>query len=303
MLLLFPLLLVVTFVRDVLTRSKLGATRTLIFALTYLVAECIGLCLAFVLWLQRPLRSAESYQAANYALQRSWTRVLFFAARTSMSLKFEVSGNSGPAPMVLLMRHVGVIDTLFPSAFVAWEQRARLLYVLKRELLNDPCLDVIGNRIPNAFVGRDGSDEDALLKVRTLGKNLQPNEGVLIFPEGTRFTKERRARSLRYIADHKPEDLKRAEGLEHTLLPRPKGTLALLEATTCDVVFCAHTGAEGFESWRDLLNGTLVGRIVKLRFWRVSRSDLPITTQDQREWLFDQWEMLDSWISDAKSAL
>ncbi|MDC0708578.1 hypothetical protein POL68_08865 [Stigmatella sp. ncwal1] len=35
-------------------------------------------------------------------------------------------------------------------------RRGQLKYVLKRELLWDPCLDVVGRRLPNVFVERSG---------------------------------------------------------------------------------------------------------------------------------------------------
>ena len=45
--------------------------------------------------------------------------------------------------------------------FYAIPHQVRLRYVLKRELLLDPCLDIVGNRLPNCFVARSGADAQA----------------------------------------------------------------------------------------------------------------------------------------------
>ena len=58
----------------------------------------------------------------------------------------------------------------------------RLRYVLKKELLFDPCLDIVGNRLPNYFVDRGGQDsERARRGVAELVRDLGPDEGALIY--------------------------------------------------------------------------------------------------------------------------
>ncbi|HRE89632.1 MAG TPA: 1-acyl-sn-glycerol-3-phosphate acyltransferase, partial [Myxococcota bacterium] len=85
--------------------------------------------------------------------------------------------------------HTSLVDTLLPTTYLTARRGLKLRWVLKRELLVDPCLDVAGSRLPNAFVARDGSDtEKALAQVRALATDLPADEGVLIYPEGTRFT-------------------------------------------------------------------------------------------------------------------
>ena len=60
--------------------------------------------------------------------------------------------------MLLFPRHVSVADTLLPAVFVSSRNGILLRHVLKRELLWDPCLDIVGNRLPNCFVRRDSRD-------------------------------------------------------------------------------------------------------------------------------------------------
>ena len=45
-------------------------------------------------------------------------------------------------------------DTVLPVVFFALPTGVRLRYVLKRELLFDPCLDIVGQRLPNYFARR-----------------------------------------------------------------------------------------------------------------------------------------------------
>ena len=42
----------------------------------------------------------------------------------------------------MLLRHAGIADTIIPRVFYAIPQQVRLRYVLKKELLMDPCLDL-----------------------------------------------------------------------------------------------------------------------------------------------------------------
>ena len=59
-----------------------------------------------------------------------------------------------PGPVVLMMRHASLVDTLLPTVLVLRRHRIRLRYVLKRELLWDPALDLAGNVLPNYFLDR-----------------------------------------------------------------------------------------------------------------------------------------------------
>src|SRR5690606_33884145 len=104
-------------------------------------------------------------------------------------LHFEVEGDDDvlPGPVVVLVRHVSVGDTLLPLAFVSGKNGFRFSYVIKRELLWDPCLDVVGNRIPNVFVRRGSDDsEREVRRIERLAQRMSAREGIVIYPEGTR---------------------------------------------------------------------------------------------------------------------
>ena len=46
----------------------------------------------------------------------------------------------------------------------------------------------------------------------------------------------------------------------------------------------------------DIRAGVLVGRTVRIRFWRYPAADLPQGEAARTEWLYDRWQMLDDWV-------
>ncbi len=69
-----------------------------------------------------------------------------------------------PGPLVVLSRHASIVDNILPFQLFTRHKRIWLRYVLKRELLVDPSLDIAGNWLPNYFVDRGGSDSDRELE-------------------------------------------------------------------------------------------------------------------------------------------
>jgi hypothetical protein len=175
---------------------------------------------------------------------------------------------------------------------------------MKRELLLDPCLDVVGQRLPNVFVARgSGEPEREEAAIRALAQGLGPGEGMVIFPEGTRFTPARRERALeRLEAGRAAERSERLRGLRHLLPPRPGGPLALLGAAPgADVLVLGHVGLEGLAGVSDLLSGALVGRTIRVRFWRHAAAAVPRDSGAALAWLDERWLELDGWV-DARLA-
>jgi 1-acyl-sn-glycerol-3-phosphate acyltransferase len=173
-----------------------------------------------------------------------------------------------------------------------------LRYVIKKELLMDPALDIAGSWIPNHFVDRQATDPEAEIKaLRRLGTGLTENDGLLIFPEGTRFTKERQERALASLQKKNPRFYKHVAGLRHLMPPHPGGALALLEASSADVVLVAHHGFDGFAQVKDIWAGGMVGQLVTVRLKRVPFSDIPEGRGHRTEWLFKVWQEMDDWIS------
>ena len=299
-LLTLPLLLPLAVVADLLRaagRRSFVSVRLLLFGVCFLVTEVTGLVLLLAVWLSSLGRPALR-AARTWPVQRWYTAMHFRALRTIFRLRFELAGEDAatPGPVLVLVRHASVIDSLVPAVFLANVHRIRLRYVLKRELLVDPCLDLAGHWLPNRFVARDGVDTAREVDaVRSLKAGLGPDEGVSLYPEGTRFTAAKRRRVIERLTGVARA---RAERLRHLLPIRPGGVLALLDAPpACDLLFVGHHGLEGFAHVADILRGELVGRTVRLRFWRVRAASIPAQAEARLEWLAQQWQCMDDWLS------
>jgi 1-acyl-sn-glycerol-3-phosphate acyltransferase len=280
-------------------------TRTVAFFLCFLWLEVLGLWFALALWLVSGVWlgvNRTRFVAWNYALQRWWTGSVFSAARWAYSMPFESEGVecATDGPYLLFVRHASTADTVVPASVIANEFSIQFRYVLKNELLWDPCLDVVGKRLPNAFVDRTGSMRDReLAAIGDLVEDLGPRDGILIYPEGTRYTPAKHARALEKLRGSARKTIvSRAERLEHVLPPRPGGPLALLAAApSLDVVFFAHTGLEGAVNFRRFIRGGLVGQTIRVKVWRVPAAEIPTSEEERLEWLFDQWLRVDTWLA------
>jgi 1-acyl-sn-glycerol-3-phosphate acyltransferase len=298
-----PLALAMAAVADRVRGAKPGAwprARLAGFLPVYLTCEVAGLAAlagAWVVTLGRP----QALVDATYAIQGVWTKALFGAIRSLYGLRVELEGADlfSPGPTIVLVRHASIIDTLLPTALLSVPLGMRLRFVLKRELIVEPCLDVAGHRVPNCFVERDGaSSEREIERVGALGVGLGPREGALLYPEGTRFTPAKRDRALERLRTSSPERAERLAGLRHLAPIRPGGVLALLDAApNADVVIVTHAGLEGLAEVGDLAGGGLVGRTIRLRVQRYARAEVPSNGADRLAWLDARWLEQDAWLA------
>jgi 1-acyl-sn-glycerol-3-phosphate acyltransferase len=265
----------------------------------------VGLAIAGVLWVARlgPLNSDERYQWANYRLQWLWASALRSGAFTIFAIRptVHVDALPGDVPVLLLMRHASVADTILAACYLSKPHSLRLRYVLKRELLWDPCLDVVGHRVPNHFVDR-GSDEPQREQeaVAQLAAGVGAGEGVLIYPEGTRYSAARRARIIESARTSGNTELEtRASQLVGVLPPRPGGTLALLKAMPqAQVMVGNHRGLEVAKSFTDLVNGALIGADVVAEFRCVDRPAAGSGDAQCRDWLDRLWINVDRFATE-----
>jgi 1-acyl-sn-glycerol-3-phosphate acyltransferase len=298
-----PALLPLALVADLALHTRFATCRALAFLAGYLACEVLGLIASLVVfvaggtWLGAPSARLLDW---NFRLQVAWARTLLGLARRIYGLRIEADLEPpGGAPVLVFVRHASLVDALLPTVLVSGRDGTRLRFVMKRELLLDPCLDVVGQRLPNAFVARGAGDaereEDA---IRALAGDLGPGEGIVIFPEGTRFGPEKQARALeRIAAAGDAERLARARRLRHVLPPRSRGPLALLEvAPHADVLLFAHHGLEGTSRAAAVLRGELIGRRIRIRTRRVRAADLPAERPARLAWLDAEWARIDDWL-------
>ncbi len=289
-------------------RKPWMAIRLLAFLWWFLAGELRGLAGLFFAWLLSGPWRGDSPQRRRrvFALQASWAAGHLAGIRVIMGLKFEVEGDEliEPSPVLVLIRHASIIDNTVPATFISRPHAISLRYVLKHELQSIPTLDIGGHWIPTCFVRR-GSDDAGrqVARVRTLGEDLGPGDGVLVYPEGTRFTPAKLARAKAKIRESDPSVAALADGLQHLLPPRLGGPLTLLDAASnADVVVCGHVGLDGFEHISDVWTGDLVGKAVRVRFWRHARSEVPETEEERIAWLYARWQALDDWVGEQQQS-
>ena len=294
-----PWLLPLAVLTDLVRRSRFALVRMLAFLLLYFTFEVAGILASLVLWLIGGpwiSQNVERYLRWNFKLQCGWARVLAGGAFRIFSLRLEVEGleDYSGRPILLFTRHVSTADTVLPALLISIPQGVILRYVIKRELLADPCLDIVGNRLPNHFVRRGSGQTDR--EVQAIGRLMQdltPGHGVLMYPEGTRFTVLKRERILRRLEESGDQQaLKRAQSMPLVLPLRLAGSLALLEANPgADAVFCIHTGFESTLSMAELWRGDLVKARVRVKFWTVPFEKIPRGREALSDWMWEQWAM------------
>ncbi|MEE2750969.1 MAG: 1-acyl-sn-glycerol-3-phosphate acyltransferase [Myxococcota bacterium] len=296
---LLPALLLCSLTLDTIAPKRLARTRGLLFVGWLLTLECLGIAAATANWLYTGGGYAsETFLRHNMRLQYWWCSTLTAGLKRLFSVAYEFTGSEHleAGPLFLFIRHVSTADTLLPITEVALPHAFRTRYVLKSELQWDPCLDIVGNRLQNAFIRR-GQGASEVESIRKLAQEIDPSTLIVLYPEGTRFSESRRERRLQQLRDRSDPKLGLAEQMTHTLPPHVGGPLALLEEQPhVDVVFFAHAGLEGIRTVADLFNGTLIGRSVKGHFWRVSAKDIPKESTQQQLWLFEQWLQVDEWV-------
>lgn len=298
-----PLVALVAFVADLFLRRHGAVTRTALLLWVLFAMESAGIIAAFALWLARVaglIQDPAAYQSAHYRLQRWWGSTLARAGQRLFRIRLEVENNYsfGQRPFILMLRHTSSVDTLLPVYLISRVHAVRFRYVLKRQLLWDPCLDIVGQRLPNVFVRPSCGARRNVAVLRELAAGAQsPNEGLLIYPEGTRFTPAKQARIRDEWDVKNPGAPGYVNTLQHVLPPRTAGAIALLQGNPrADAVFCVHAGFDGTATLGALMRGRLVGAVVRVFFFSVPAADIPSASDAQAQWLRDQWLRVDETV-------
>jgi len=265
--------------------------RILAFALAWSTLESVGVGASTVLW---ALGRSNDHDA-HYALQQWWAARLVDALHHLAGATFEIEGleRLAPGPIVLCARHASIADSLVP-AWLLGQVGMRPRYVLKDELQLDPCLDIVGNRLPNLFVNREADDSAAeLARLEALAEGMNAKDAAVIFPEGTVVTNDRRARSIAAITIRDPDRSTRVCDLQVLAPVRPGGTAALLRGSpNADLVFVTHTGLESLQRLADAPAHVPLDQPIRIAITRVTRSDIP-SGDGFIEWLDRQWAECD----------
>lgn len=302
LLVLLPIWLPVMLVVDLVTAPKrLPRTRLLLFGLCWFWLETGALLRIFFVW---ATGGADDLDRMT-GVQRWWATNLLRALRLTAGLRVRIEGVEAitPGGAIVMARHACLADSLVTAWSIVGAAGKRVRFVLKRELLSDPCLDIAGNRLQNHFLDRHATDSGPELDaLRALTRGLGPDECGAIYPEGTRANPKKRARALEKIGERDPERARRLSGLRHLIPPRPAGALSMLEgAPDADVVLAWHIGFDGMDTFPGIVAGVpplLVGRTIRFVARRVPRTEVP-SGEAFTAWLDEQWLAMDDEVGAA----
>lgn len=274
-------------------RFRLPIARVLLFALGWAWLESAGVLIAFGLW----ATGSRGNHTLHYRLQTWWAANLVGVLRATTGIRMTADGidQLSPGPVILLCRHASLADSLASAWVITSLAHMQPRYVLKRELLADPCLDIVGSRLPNHFLDRQATDTQRELdQLTALATGMSPRDVAVIFPEGTRASATKRARALEKLAER---DLPRAERLgplRHLLPPRPAGAAALINgAPSADIVIGWHVGFDGLDTFGGILRHLArKPPPVRIRLRRVARAEVP-SGDAFIDWLDATWLQAD----------
>jgi 1-acyl-sn-glycerol-3-phosphate acyltransferase len=289
-------LVVVVFVDLARFRWTLPLARLLLFGWYWSIIECAGVVISFGLW----LAGQSKNQRLHYRLMGWWAGKLMTGLRSMMRATIDVSDDGAfeTGEAVLLCRHASLADSLLSAWVVCTRRGLYPRYVLKRELLWDPCLDIVGLRVPNYFVDRGSrQSEHELAAVGALGGDLGPTDVAVIFPEGTRSSSAKRQSAINRIREQSPERLFATEGLRHLIPVRPSGSLALVNgAPSADVVVAWHTGFDGLSTFGGVLRALVDDEVeIVFRARRIGRASI---AEVGVAWLDEIWAKMDGEVDE-----
>jgi hypothetical protein len=303
-------------------RSRL--LRVAWFGLAWSAGETAALTVAFCLWIVSGFGGrldTEPYQARHYAVMKWFLDLIYRVARRACGLSVTVTGppEAGPRsdrPLIVLSRHAGPGDSLLliHHLLSVCERRPRV--VMKATLQLDPSVDILANRVPNAFLRRakaksrsetnrgrrtGTADPRHVEQIRRLAAGLDARGALALFPEGGNWTPYRRRRAIdRLRRRGRPDLAARAAAMPNVLPPHVTGALAAIAACPqADVIFVAHTGLDRLVSVRDVWRSLQADMEIRARWWRVPAANVPrsVSRDTQVTWLYDWWQRIDAWIA------
>jgi 1-acyl-sn-glycerol-3-phosphate acyltransferase len=292
------------------SRKPWMAVRLILMAWWFLVGEMYGLLGLLAIQALALGRDSDTRRERVYRLKRRWLGSHVAGLRVLFGLRFEFDGLelAGPGPVLVMIRHASIIDNTLPDVIIGGTHGIGFRFVIKRELRMLPTIDIGGRWVPTLFVRRSSGDTATeLAKMAPLTEHLGPQDGLLIYPEGTRCTTAKLARAKEIIAERQPSVAPLANRLQHLLPPRLGGVLTLLEDARdadadVDVVLFGHVGLDGFEYVSDIWAGGLVGTTVRMKFWRFHAASIPPDRDELTRWLYERWQLLDDWVGERLAA-
>lgn len=295
-----------------LASAVTGRPQVLIFArlmVAYFVLELAGLIACGALWLVSAgglLMKTQPFQGLHYRLLR-WL-VHEFARRWLSWLEIELAAEQpseaihaleSDGPLLFFSRHAGPGDTvlLIDRLLTRFDRLPSVVF--KQSVAIDPCVDLIGHRLPHAVI--DTSDKEACeARIEKVAAQLGSRGVLLLFPEGGNFTVERHRKAiLKLRRTGRRREAAKAAHMPHVLPPHPSGALAALRGNPgADVIFGAHSGLGLAAFPREIWRETPLRKTFTSQMWLSPAAERPAEPDAQVAWIYDWWKRLDQWIDE-----
>lgn len=226
-------------------------------------------------------------------LSTRYGNALFRGCARLLSLRVEIEGDGVDlcGPLIVLVRHTSIVDAAIPAMVFA-ASGTQLRYVLRRELVLDPWIDVATSSGTHCLVNRSGSPVATARKIAALGKSIGEH-AIVLYPEGTRFSAAKRVAAIEALRETRAELADLAESMVNVLPPKPVGVLQLLSVSAADCLVVSHRGLDGFSGPRDFLGGHVVGKRIHVGLHRVRTAC--VAPEDRTLWLFRLWHDVDQY--------
>ncbi len=293
--------------------------RMIILGLAWTAGEAAALAAFLGLWLASGFGGrlkTELYQARDYAVVTRFLNLVYRVALRVCRLTVTVTAPEDASalenqPVIVLSRHAGPADSLLLVHYLLSECQRRPRIVMKATLQLDPTVDIMANRLPNAFLARVkkgpapntgvNGTRQRTEQVRRLAAGMGARSALVIFPEGGNWTPLRWRRGIERLRRRgRPDLAARAAAMPNLLPPHGSGALTAIAASpAADVVFVAHTGLDRLVSVRDVWRSLHFDLTIRARWWLVPSASVPRTASkdDQLTWLYDWWQRIDAWIT------
>jgi 1-acyl-sn-glycerol-3-phosphate acyltransferase len=303
-------------------RSRL--LRVVWLGLAWSAGETAALTVFLCLWIVSGFGGrldTEPYQDRHYAVMKWFLDLIYRVAGRACGLSVTVTGPSAlrsDRPLIVLSRHAGPGDSLLLIHYLLSVCERRPRVVMKATLQLDPSVDILANRLPNAFLHRGAKTGETrestkaagsrhhTEQIRRLAAGMGPRSALAIFPEGGNWTPHRWRRAIdRLRRRGRPDLAERAAAMPNVLPPHASGALAAIAACPqADVIFVAHTGLDRLVSVRDVWRSLRADLELRARWWRVPAANVPrsVARDAQVTWLYDWWQRIDAWITTENSA-
>ncbi|MFB3050700.1 MAG: 1-acyl-sn-glycerol-3-phosphate acyltransferase [Acidimicrobiia bacterium] len=216
--------------------------RIIWFLFLYLVVDVAAVVGLFLLWIasgfgwkiQSPRFQDAHYRVFGWMLRRvvASAKFTFKVVTVAEGEVPRIVGGERARPVLVMSRHAGPGDSmlLMDGLYNRFGRKPRI--VLKEFLQWDPAIDIMLNRLPSAFVPATGKAGNPVIEaIEEMTASMDPDCAFVIFPEGGNYTLKRHLRAIQKLKEiGRPDLAERAESLENTLPPKPKGVMTAIAA-------------------------------------------------------------------------